>query len=261
MLRSLSTAATGMDAQQTKLDVTANNIANVSTPGFKKSRAEFEDLMYQTVMQPGTSTGANTQTPTGLQIGMGVRVVDTQREHSEGDLQQTGNQLDLAIQGNGFFGVTLPSGQLAYTRNGSMKMDATGKLVTSDGYALTSSITIPPDATSVTIGVDGTVTAAVATSAQPVQVGQIQLVNFPNPAGLASMGANMYSETGSSGTATTGTPGQNGIGTLQQGSLEGSNVSVVTEMVDLIAGQRAYDVNSRVIKAADEMMQETAQLR
>jgi flagellar basal-body rod protein FlgG len=261
MIRSLSTAATGMDAEQTRLDVTANNIANVSTPGFKKSRAEFADLMYQTVRQPGVATGNGTQSPTGLQIGMGVRIVDTQRSHSEGDLQQTGNPLDVAIEGNGFFPITLPTGETAYSRNGSFKLDSTGKLVNGDGYALASQISIPPEAQTVTIAADGTVSATTATDAQPIQVGQIQLASFVNPAGLANAGRNLFKETGSSGTATTGAPGQNGIGSLQQGTLEGSNVKIVEEMIDLIAGQRAYDVNSRVIKAADEMMQETANLR
>jgi flagellar basal-body rod protein FlgG len=261
MIRSLSTAATGMDAQQKRLDVTANNIANVSTPGFKRSRAEFADLMYQTERQPGVATGSGTQSPTGLQIGMGVRIVDTQREHTEGDLQQTGNSLDVAIEGNGFFPISLPSGETAYTRNGAFKLDSTGKLVNGDGYSLGSAISVPPEAQTVTIAGDGTVTATVAGEAQPVTVGQIQLASFANPAGLASAGHNLFKETAASGTATTGAPGSNGIGSLQQGTLEGSNVKVVEEMIDLIAGQRAYDVNSRVIKAADEMMQETAQLR
>ncbi len=261
MIRSLSTAATGMDAQQTRLDVTANNIANVSTPGFKKSRAEFADLMYQTVRQPGVTTGNGTQSPTGLQIGMGVRIVDTQRQHSEGDLQQTGNPLDVAIEGNGFFPITLPTGETAYSRNGSFKLDSTGKLVNGDGYTLGSQISVPVDAQTVTIAADGTVSATTAGEAQPVTVGQIQLATFANPAGLANAGRNLFKETGASGTATVGAPGQNGIGSLSQGTLEGSNVKVVEEMIDLIAGQRAYDVNSRVIKAADEMMQETANLR
>ena len=261
MIRSLSTAATGMDAQQTRLDVTANNIANVSTPGFKKSRAEFADLMYQTTRQPGVATGNGTQSPTGLQVGMGVRIVDTQRQHSEGDLQQTGNPLDVAIEGSGFFPITMPTGETAYTRNGAFKLDSTGKMVNSDGYALASAISIPPEAQSVSIAADGTVSATTATDAQAIQVGQIQLATFVNPAGLANAGRNLFKETSSSGTATTGAPGQNGIGSLSQGTLEGSNVKVVEEMIDLIAGQRAYDVNSRVIKAADEMMQETANLR
>jgi flagellar basal-body rod protein FlgG len=261
MFRSLSTAATGMEAQQTRLDVTANNIANVSTPGFKKSRAEFEDLMYQTQTQPGAATGASTQSPTGLQVGMGVRTVDTQRMHSEGDLQQTGNPLDLAIEGNGFFAVQLPTGETMYTRAGAMKLDSTGKLVTADGYSLTTQLSIPPEAQSVTVAADGTVTATMPNEATPVQVGQLQLASFVNPAGLAAVGRNLYRETAASGAATTGAPGANGMGTLSQGTLEGSNVQVVQEMIDLIAGQRAYDINSRVIKAADEMMQETAALR
>ena len=261
MLRSLSTAATGMDAEQTRLDVTANNIANVSTPGFKKSRAEFQDLMYQTIKEPGAATGAATRSPTGLQIGMGVRTVGTQRMHSEGDLQQTGNPLDLAIEGNGFFPVTLPSGELAYTRAGALKLDAEGKVVTADGFPLGTQITIPTNAQSVAVAADGTVTASVPGSTTPVEVGKIQLATFANPAGLSALGRNLLKETAASGAPVTGSPGDNGIGSLSQGTLEGSNVKVVEEMIDLIAGQRAYDVNSRVIKAADEMLQQTANLK
>jgi flagellar basal-body rod protein FlgG len=261
MLRSLSTAATGMDAQQTKLDVTANNIANVSTPGFKKSRAEFQDLMYQTYAQAGAATSPNSRNPTGLQVGLGVRVVGTQRDHTEGDLQQTGNALDIAIEGNGFLPIKLPSGELAYTRAGSLKLDQDGKMVTADGYSLGTDISIPPESQGVTIAADGTVTVKVPNNATPVEVGKIQLAGFANPAGLTAIGRNMYQETAASGTPTTAAPGESGLGTLSQGSLEGSNVKVVQEMIDLIAGQRAYDVNSRVIKAADEMLQETASLR
>lgn len=261
MLRSLSTAATGMDAQQTRLDVTANNIANVSTPGFKKSRAEFQDLMYQTIKEPGAATGSATRSPTGLQVGMGVRTVGTQRMHSEGDLQQTGNPLDLAIEGNGFFPVTLPSGELGYTRAGALKLDSEGKVVTADGYSLGTQISIPANAQSVAVAADGTVSATVPGNATPVEVGKIQLTTFANPAGLSSMGRNLFKETAASGAPVTGAPGENGIGTLSQGTLEISNVKVVEEMIDLIAGQRAYDVNSRVIKAADEMLQQTANLR
>jgi flagellar basal-body rod protein FlgG len=261
MFRALSTAATGMDAQQTRLDVTSNNIANVSTAGFKKSRAEFQDLMYQTLKQPGAATGPNTNSPTGLQVGMGVRVAGTQRMHSEGDLQQTGNPLDLAIEGNGFFPVTLPSGETAYTRDGAFKLSQEGKLVNADGYALGTEISIPPEAQNVSIGADGTVTATVPSSPTPVEVGKIQLATFANPAGLAASGRNLLKETAASGTAVTGAPGENGIGSLSQGTRELSNVKVVEEMIDLISGQRAYEINSRVIKAADEMLQETAQLR
>ncbi len=261
MLRSLSTAATGMDAQQTKLDVTANNIANVSTAGFKKSRAEFEDLMYQTVRAAGASTSANTRLPTGLEVGMGVRAVGTQRQNTEGDLVQTGNSLDVAVEGSGFFTVQLPSGEVAYTRNGSFKLDNEGKLVTQDGYALGTEISVPTDAQQVTIGADGTVTATVPKQAQPVELGKIQLATFANPAGLAAQGHNLFKETAASGTPILGNPGDDGIGTLTQGSLESSNVKIVEEMVDLISGQRAYEINSRVVQAADEMLQQTANLK
>jgi flagellar basal-body rod protein FlgG len=261
MFRSLSTAATGMNAMQTQLDVTANNIANVSTNGFKKSRAEFEDLMYQTQRAPGTSTSTSTKAPVGLEVGLGVRTVGTQRDHTEGDLQQTGGQLDVAIQGAGFFPVTLPSGDIAYTRNGSLKTDADGKLVTQEGYTLGAAITIPPDAQSVTIGSDGTVTATIPKQSAPVEVGKIQLATFVNPAGLSAMGNNLFQESAASGTAITAQPGDSGTGTLSQGTLELSNVKIVEEMVNLISGQRAYEINTKVVKAADEMLDETENLR
>jgi flagellar basal-body rod protein FlgG len=261
MLRALSTAATGMNAQQTKLDVTANNIANVSTVGFKKSRAEFQDLMYQQSRAPGAATSNTSKAPVGLEVGLGVRTVDTQRMHSEGDLQQTGNPLDVAIQGAGFFPIKMPSGDLAYTRAGNFKTDQDGKLVNQDGYPIGSDITIPPDAQTVTIGSDGTVSATVPKQAAPVEVGKIQLATFVNPAGLSSIGNNLYQETSASGTAVTGAPGENGIGTMSQGTLELSNVKIVEEMVDLISGQRAYEVNTKVVHAADEMLQETANLK
>ncbi len=227
MIRALSTAATGMQAQQTKLDVTSNNIANVSTPGFKASRAEFEDLMYQTERAPGAATSNQTLAPTGLEVGLGVRTVSTERMMSEGDLQQTGNNLDVAIEGNGFFTVTLPSGETGYTRAGNLKLDNAGKLVTSDGYPLGSEITVPADAQSVSIGADGTVTATVPKTAAPVELGKIQLATFANPAGLAAQGRNTFLETAASGSPVTGQPGENGIGTLSQGTLESSNVSIV----------------------------------
>lgn len=261
MIRALTTAATGMEAQQTRLDVTANNIANVSTPGFKRGRAEFQDLIYQTLRAPGASTSDATLAPTGLEVGLGVRTVDTERMHTEGDLQQTGNNFDLAIEGNGFFQILMPDGQLAYTRNGAFKLDQDGKMVTADGYPLSDGISVPPEATAVAIGPDGTVTVTLPSSSTPAQAGKIQLANFVNPAGLSSLGRNLLAETAASGTAVPGKPGENGIGTLSQGTLELSNVKVVEEMIDLIAGQRAYEVNARVVKAADEMLQQTAGLR
>lgn len=260
MIRALTTAATGMDAQQTRLDVTANNIANASTPGFKRSRAEFQDLMYQTMRAPGAAAGQGAKAPTGLQVGMGVRTVATERMHDEGSLQQTGNPLDVAIEGAGFFPVALPGGGTAYTRDGAFKLDAEGRLVTDDGYALASEVTIPPEAQSISIAADGTVTASLAGEPEPVEVGKIELASFANPAGLAATGRNLFTETQASGQAATGAPGAAGFGTLSQGTLELSNVKVVEEMIDLISGQRAYEVNARVIKAADEMLQQTANL-
>ena len=261
MIRALSTAATGMEAQQTRLDVTSNNIANVSTTGYKRVRAEFEDLMYQTERAPGSTTGQGTKAPTGVQIGMGVRTIATQRMHDEGSLQQTGNPLDVAIEGNGFYPINLPSGQVAYTRDGTFKMDNEGRVVNSEGYPLATDLNIPADAQSVTIGADGVVSVILPNEPEPVQLGQIQLATFANPAGLSTMGKNLYTETAASGTPILSNPGQDGTGTLAQGSLELSNVKVVEEMIYLISGQRAYEVNSRVIKAADELLQQTANLR
>lgn len=262
MFRALTTATTGMEAQQTKLDVTANNIANVSTAGFKKSRAEFADLMYQTERTPGAATTTNgTRTPTGTQVGMGVRTVATQRMHTQGDLRQTGNPLDVAIEGRGFFQITRPDGELMYTRDGAFKLDEEGRMVNSEGYPLTSEITLPPDATAISIGEDGTVTATVPGDTTPVELGQIEVATFANPAGLEAQGRNLYRETAASGTATLVTPGEDGAGTLSQGTMELSNVKVVEEMIDLISGQRAYEVNTRVIRAADEMLQQTANIR
>ena len=261
MIRALSTAATGMEAQQTRLDVTANNIANVSTSGFKKSRAEFADLLYQTVTAPGAATGADTASPTGIQVGMGVKTLATQRMHSVGEFRQTGNPLDIAIEGRGFLPINLPSGGVGYTRSGALKLDSEGRLVNSEGYALASDITLPPDAQSVAIASDGTVSVTIPGESAPVQAGQIEVAAFANPAGLEAMGRNMFRETGASGTATLGAPGTNGTGTLSQGSLEMSNVKIVEEMVDLISGQRAYEIITRVVRSADEMLQQTASIR
>ncbi|MBI4509610.1 MAG: flagellar basal-body rod protein FlgG [Deltaproteobacteria bacterium] len=261
MIRALSTAASGMQAEQQRLDVTANNIANSSTVGFKKARAEFQDLMYQTIKAPGAATGGGMQSPTGLQVGMGVRTVSTQRMHGQGSFRQTGNPLDVAIEGNGFLVVAKPDGSLAYTRDGQLRLNAEGRLVNSDGFALASEVSIPPDATSVTIAVDGTVTAQVPGDTAPVEVGTIELATFANPAGLLAQGRGLYSETAASGTAITGKPGESGIGLLQQGALEVSNVSVVEEMIDLISGQRAYEMNSKVIQTVDEMLNAASRLR
>ncbi|MDZ4693561.1 MAG: flagellar basal-body rod protein FlgG [Deltaproteobacteria bacterium] len=261
MIRALSTAATGMEAQQTRLDVTANNMANVSTTGFKKSRAEFQDLMYQTLRAPGGATGTNSVNPTGVQVGMGVRTVATQRMHTQGTPVQTGNALDVAIEGPGFFRLTMPTGELAYTRDGSFKRDTEGRLVNADGYPLDADIQIPADAEGIIIGADGLVTAKLPGNNTPVELGQIELSNFANPAGLSANGRNLYFETASSGNPVSGAPGEEGVGTLAQNQLESSNVQIVEEMIDLISGQRAYEINSRVIRAADEMLQQTANLK
>ncbi len=261
MLRALATAATGMEAQQTKLDVTANNIANVSTAGFKKSRVEFADLMYQTSRPAGATTGAGTSAPGGLEVGLGVRVAATHRLLSQGEMRQTGNQLDVAIEGQGFFQVQLPSGDVAYTRNGAFQLDAEGRLVTSEGYPLAGDLAVPIEAQAVSISPDGTVTAVVPGDPQPQNLGQLQIATFANPAGLEPMGKTLFRESGASGAVVLGAPGEGGTGSLLQGAVELSNVNVVEEMIDLISGQRAYEVNTRVIKAADEMLGQTAQLR
>lgn len=258
MLRALSTAATGMDAEQTRLDVTANNIANVATPGFKKSRAEFEDVMYQRMKAAGAPGSGS---PIGLEIGMGVRVAGTARSEGQGELKQTSNPLDLAIEGPGYFAVKLPNGGAAYTRDGAFRLDAERRIVTHDGLALAGDLSVPPDATSISIAPDGMVSAILAGDATPMELGKIELATFANPAGLTALGHNRFGETAASGSAIDGAPGQNGTGTIQQGSLELSNVKIVEEMIDLIAGQRAYEVSSRVVRAADEMLQQTTNLR
>jgi flagellar basal-body rod protein FlgG len=261
MIRALWTASTGMDAQQLNMDVIANNLANVNTPGFKKSRADFQELLYQTIRTAGsTGTGGN-EIPAGIQVGLGTRPAAVQRIFTEGDLQKTGNDMDIAIQGDGFFQVQLPNGTEAYTRAGDFKKDSSGRLVTSDGYPLQPQIVIPSNATKVTIGEDGTVTAFLDGQTTGNSIGTVQLAMFSNPVGLNSLGQNLFTETASSGAPVTGTPGQNGVGTLAQGFLEGSNVSIMQEMVNMIAGQRAYEVNSKAIKSADQMLQMTDNLQ
>jgi flagellar basal-body rod protein FlgG len=261
MFRSLATAASGMEAEQTRLDVTANNIANVSTNGFKKGRAEFADLIYQTMRPAGSPTGNGANAPSATEVGLGVRLASTARDHRQGELHQTGNPLDIAIEGHGFLPVTLPSGETAYSRNGALQLNSDGRLVTADGYSIAGDITVPVDALTVSIAADGTVSATIPGSTQPTEVGKIQLAMFANPAGLASQGSTLFRETSASGTAVLGAPGEGGAGAIRQGMLEVSNVNVVEEMIDLISGQRAYEINSRVIKAADEMLGQTAQLR
>ena len=260
MIRSLWIARTGLDAQQTQLDVTTNNLANVSTNGFKRARAVFEDLLYQTLRQPGASSSAQTQIPAGLQLGTGVRPVSTERIFTQGNLTQTGNTLDVAIQGEGFFQIQLPDGTTAYTRDGAFQKDSQGQIVTANGYPLSPAITLPSNAISVTIGTDGVVTVLQTGSPTPVQVGQIQLASFVNNGGLQSMGQNLFLETASSGTATPNTPGTNGVGILNQHYVETSNVNVVEELVNMIVTQRAYEINSRAIQTSDQMLARLTQL-
>ena len=254
-MRALWTAATGMQAQQMTLDVVANNLANVQTAGFKRSRVDFQDLVYETLQAPGAASAQGQEIPSGFQVGHGSRAVATQRLFIKGDLQQTGNALDLAIEGEGFFQIQLPNGDTAYTRAGAFKKNSEGQLVTSDGFPIEPVISIPQNALSVTVGVDGTVSVTQPSQTQPTQVGTIQLARFVNPAGLEGQGRNLFMPTQASGDATPGTPGQDGFGTLLQGFVESSNVNVVEEMVGLITSQRAYEINSKAIKTADEMMQ------
>lgn len=260
MIRSLWISKTGLDAQQTQMDVTANNLANVSTSGFKRSRAVFEDLLYQTVRQPGAQSSQQTQLPSGLQLGTGVRTVATERIFTQGNLQQTSNSKDLAINGEGFFQVLLPDGTAAYTRDGSFQTDNQGQLVTSSGFTIQPAITIPANAQSITVGRDGTVSVTQPGVAAPTQVGALQLSTFINPAGLESKGENLYVETGSSGNPSTNTPGTNGAGVLSQGYVETSNVNVVEEMVNMIQTQRAYEINSKAITTSDQMLARLTQL-
>jgi flagellar basal-body rod protein FlgG len=255
MFSSLWIAKTGLDAQQTQMDVISNNLANASTTGFKTSRASFQDLMYQNEGQPGSQTTEQTQSPTGLLLGTGVKVVGSEKLFTQGAITQTGNSLDVAIQGNGFIQVSLPDGTVAYTRDGSLHEDSTGQVVTADGYPLVPAITLPSNVNSITIGTDGTVSITSNGSTASTTVGTMQLANFVNPAGLQPMGQNLYLETQSSGTAQTGQPGINGMGTLAQGSLESSNTNVVEEMVNMIQAQRTYEMNSKSISAVDDMLQ------
>jgi flagellar basal-body rod protein FlgG len=260
MIRSLYIAKTGMEAQQTQLDTISQNLANVSTNGYKRSHAIFEDLMYQNLRQSGANTTEQTQLPTGLQIGLGVRPVATARIYTQGNLQQTSNNLDIAIKGNGFFQIQQPDGTTAYTRDGSFQLSAAGQIVNNNGLTLLPGITIPNNAQSVTVGNDGTVSITVPGSPTPQTVGQIQLANFINPAGLDPKGQNLFTETASSGTPTNGTPSSDGLGVLQQGYVETSNVNVVEELVAMIQTQRAYEMNSKAIQTSDQMLQKLAQI-
>ncbi len=248
-------AKTGLEAQQTKMGVVSNNLANVSTTGFKRDRAVFEDLLYQNVRQPGAQSSQDTTLPSGLLRGTGVRTVATEKLHTQGNLVQTDNALDVAIEGRGFFQILRPDGSLGYTRDGSFKMDAQGQLVTANGHLLQPAITIPANAQSITIGDDGVVSVLEAGNATPTQVGTLQLADFVNPAGLQAVGQNLYLETGSSGAPQQGNPGIGGLGAVKQGALETSNVNVVEEMVNMIETQRAYEINSKAISTSDQMLQ------
>ncbi len=255
MLRSLWTAASGMQAQMLNIDVIANNLANVNTSGFKRSRADFQDLLYETLRPAGVASAEGSQVPTGIQLGHGTRPAAVQKVFIQGDYQHTKNELDMAIEGDGFFQVLQPNGDVAYTRAGTFKINSEGRIVTSDGFFMEPDITIPSDTITVSIGTDGTVSVLQAGSTQPSEIGTIQLARFVNPAGLHSVGRNLLLPTSASGDAITGTAGESGFGTISQGFLEMSNVSVVEEMVNLITAQRAYEINSKAIQTADEMLQ------
>jgi flagellar basal-body rod protein FlgG len=261
MIRALWTAASGMQSQQINIDVIANNLANVNTNGFKKSRPDFQDLMYQNLKSAGSPSTNSTQVPSGIQIGLGSKAAAVTKVFTPGAITQTGNDMDLAIEGDGFFQIIMPDGGTAYSRDGAFKKDSQGRIVNADGYPLTPEMVIPSNATKVSIGNDGTVTVFQAGQSSPTSVGTIQLATFSNPAGLSSMGHNLYQPTDASGSANTGTAGQDGIGALSQGYLEMSNVSVMEEMVNMIVSQRAYETNSKAVQAADEMLQQTNNIK
>ncbi len=254
MMRALFTAASGMEAQQLNLDVISNNLSNVSTTGYKQSRVDFEDILSQIIRPPGAQVAQGVQDPTGITVGLGVRPGATQRVFTQGDLERTDNPLDMAIEGAGFFQVTLPDGTIAYTRDGSFKKDSTGRLVTSNGYPLSPEIDIPQNATSISIGQDGTVSVIVQGTAAPQVIGQVTLASFINPAGLQSQGQNLLVETGASGPPIIGNAGTNGLGLITQGFVEGSNVQAVNELIKIIIAQRAFEFNSRAITTADNML-------
>ncbi|MEO5734661.1 MAG: flagellar basal-body rod protein FlgG [Rubrivivax sp.] len=260
MMRSLWIAKTGMEGQQTKLDAISNNLANVGTNGFKRSGVAFEDLMYQNLRPAGSASSDQTQLPTGLQVGLGVRAAATTRNFMQGSLQQTGNNLDIAIKGEGFFQIQLPDGSTGYTRDGNFQTDATGQVVNNAGYVLQPGLTVPANATAISISLDGIVNATVSGQTAPQAIGQIQLASFINPAGLESRGGNLYKETAASGTPNAAAPGTAGHGLTEQGFVEGSNVSVVEELVSMIATQRAYELNSKAIQTSDQMLQRLTQL-
>ncbi|MDH3882651.1 MAG: flagellar basal-body rod protein FlgG [Desulfobacterales bacterium] len=255
MIRSLWTSATGMQAQELNIDVISNNLANVTTSGFKKSRAEFQDLLYETMRPAGAASSQDTIVPAGIQLGHGTRPAAVQKIFIQGDFQNTTNELDWAIEGDGFFQIEIPNGDTSYSRSGEFKLDADGRIVNPDGFPLVPEMTVPSDTISITVGMDGTVSVIQAGDAAPTEIGTLQLARFVNPAGLRSLGKNLYSPTEASGDEITGTPGENGFGTIAQGFLEMSNVSVVDEMVSMITAQRAYETNSKVVQTADDMLQ------
>jgi len=254
MYPALWIAKTGLDAQQTRMSVISNNLANVNTTGFKRDRASFEDLIYQNVRQVGANSSQITELPSGLALGTGVRTVSTQKLHTQGNLMQTGNNLDLAVEGRGYFQILMPDGIIQYTRDGTFNLDQNGQIVNANGYAMEPAITVPDNTLSLTIGTDGTVSALVAGDSAPTQIGNIELSDFINPTGLEAVGGNLFRETLASGTPTTTTPGEDGVGTLIQGTLESSNVNVVEELVNMIETQRAYEMNSKAISTADDML-------
>lgn len=260
MINSLWISKTGMEAQQTQLDVISHNLANVSTTGYKRANAVFEDLIYQNLRQVGSDTTEQSQLPTGLHLGLGVRTVATSRSYTQGSIQQTTNALDVAIQGNGFFQVNLPDGTIGYTRDGSFQLDSQGRVVTANGLTIANGVTIPPTAQSITISSAGAVSVVLPGNATPQPVGTIALANFINPAGLEPKGQNLFTETAASGQPQNGTAGSNGMGTLSQGFLETSNVNVVQELVTMIQTQRAYEMNSKAVQTSDQMLQKLAQL-
>jgi len=261
MFRSLHIASTGMAAQETQLEGVANNISNANTAGYKRQRIEFQDLLYQNVRDAGATTGPNMMSPTGLQLGTGVRVVGTSREFEEGGFENSGNPLDIAIEGNGFFVVQQADGTSAYTRAGTLKTDGAGRVVTNEGMPLDPPITIPQNATGLTVASDGTVSASLSGEAIPVEIGKIQIASFINPTGLKALGHNLFVVTPASGEAQLGDPGTDGRGTLLQGSYERSNVDIVTEMIGMISAQRAYEINSKVITTADDMLRAATQMK
>ena len=255
MIRAMWTAASGMAAQQLNMDVLAHNLANSNTVGFKRSRADFQDMLYQTLRMPGASASASTQLPTGIQLGTGVRAVAVQKIFTSGSLQQTQNELDVAIEGDGFIQVSRPDGTIAYTRAGAFKKNSTGAVVTSDGDPILPNITIPANTLKLTIGSDGTISVLAAGTTSSSQIGSLELARFDNPAGLEALGSNLFLPSGASGDPTTGAPGTPGFGTLAQGFLESSNVNIAEEMVNMIIGQRNYEINAKAVQTADEMLQ------